>query len=67
MVKRRNHVLVTVGCIGNKRAYLDVTEDEAIRRFKLSDDYIGDDSMHVSSFEFEDEFWTYGASSLEER
>ena len=44
-----------------KRAYLDITEEEAIRRYKECDDYIDEYEEYIETFEFDDEFSVYEA------
>jgi hypothetical protein len=59
------HTLVTIGCLGMKRAYLDVPRDEAIRRFKVAEGYEPPDG-EVDEFLFHEEFYTYEAGRIEE-
>lgn len=57
--------LVVIGWLGCKKAYLNITRDDAIRRWAQANPgaNYGDDSgdVDISEFEFEDEFSVYDA------
>ena len=58
------HKLVVIGCIGMKRAYLDISKDEAIKRYLESENQSElNDYEDVTEFEFDDEFWCYNAGT----
>lgn len=54
------HTLIVIGWIGDKRAYLDVTREEAIRRFTESEEVAPKDD-EIGEFTFTDEFNVYDA------
>lgn len=58
--------LVLVGMMGDRRAYLNVSRDEALRRWKAAypHDYIDNPESDIKEFEFDDEFWVYTADAL---
>ena len=56
----QNHI-VLVGGIGQKRAYLNVTREEAVRRYREEDREGLFSASDVVEFDFEDEFWVYDA------
>jgi hypothetical protein len=53
--------LVVIGYSGSKRAYLNVSRSEAIRRYLASEEFPPSDDM-IQEFEFVDEFWVHSAS-----
>lgn len=53
------HTLVVVGYIGCKRAYLDVSREEAVRRYRESEHEDEVDLRRVKEIEFTDEFRAY--------
>ena len=58
------HTLIVVGFLGSKRAYLDVSMDEAQRRFIHTEGYTQDEIVAhsmVSIIAFDDEFGVYDA------
>lgn len=57
------HKLITIGWLGGKRAYLDVSREEAIRRYTEAEGNEPDE-QHIEEFEFVDEFYTYEAGPL---
>lgn len=61
------NTLVTIGYLGSARAYLNVSPKEAIERYRKSEDMLDnwEPGDYLNSFEFDDEFWTYEASSLD--
>lgn len=60
------HTLHVIGWIGSKRCYLDISQDEAQRRYAASEpDHVAEFGMpEVTTFEFEDEFLAYDAEQL---
>lgn len=58
------HKLVVIGCVGMKRAYLDISKEEALKSYLESEHqdelYIYED---ISEFDFDDEFWCYDAGT----
>lgn len=54
------HRLILIGPLGQRRAYLDMTEDAATARYVATE---GDmpRAENVESFEFDDEFCVYDA------
>lgn len=58
--------LVIIGCLSVRRAYLNVSREEALRRFLESENRgVLDDTEEISEFEFEDEFGVYDAWSVQ--
>ena len=54
------HHLILIGYISIKKAYLDISRDEAVRRFIASEDEEPEES-NIKEFDFEDEFNVYDA------
>lgn len=52
------NTLTVTGWLGNKRCYLNVSEEEALRRFKLENP---EGTTNVDTFRFDDEFNAYDA------
>ena len=50
--------LVVIGIIGLKRCYLNVSREDAVRRYEAAE---GQKAEHVQEFEFTDEFGAYDA------
>ncbi len=61
------HTLVVIGKIGNRRCYLDVSRDEAVRRFCASEEVDIEDigGYRIREFAFDDEFAAYDAYEAE--
>ena len=59
------HTLTVIGWMGTKRAYLDVTEEEAIRRYCETEgtdpEMLKSDGLKAETFPFVDEFCVYDA------
>lgn len=59
------HTLTVIGWMGTKRAYLDVTEEEAIRRYCETEgtdpEMLKSDGLKAETFPFTDEFCVYDA------
>lgn len=54
--------LIVIGCMGIKRAYLNVPLTIAIQRYlSCEEKECLDNSDHISEFEFEDSFGVYDA------
>lgn len=53
------HTLVTIGYLGSRRAYLDLSKEEAFNRYLKAEGEVPPHS--VRSFEFDDEFEVYDA------
>ena len=58
--------LISIGSLGNKNCYLNVSMEEAIERFCKSEEYTKEefkeyieDRFLIDEFEFEDEFYAY--------
>ena len=59
------NTLIVIGWLGCKKCYLNVSREEAIRRYKI-DDRTGEDEWtaiegDIIEFQFEDEFSAYDA------
>lgn len=56
--------LSVVGYIGSKRGYLNVSKEEAKRRYKEAE---GDDvkDKDIKEIDFNDEIWVYDAGALD--
>ena len=66
--QQMTHTLVVIGDLGIKRAYLDITESDALERFLKTENISENDEEQVAyyrattrSFEFESEFSVYDA------
>lgn len=59
----KNNKLICIGFLGIKRCYLNITQEEAMRRYKEQE---GNDLQGVSitTIEFQDEFGSYDAYSI---
>jgi len=57
------HKLTVIGWLGVKRAYLDVSREEAIKRYEVNEGHTPDDTM-IKQFVFSDEFGVYDAYSV---
>jgi hypothetical protein len=57
--------LITIGYIGLKRAYLNISKEEAIKRYTSQSDYVeayeSDLLDDIYEIEFDDEFGVYDA------
>jgi hypothetical protein len=58
--------LIVIGCVGSKYCYLNITKEEAIKRYKVSEndydeDYLNEKINELEEFEFDDEFKAYDA------
>jgi hypothetical protein len=51
--------LITIGFIGFKKCYLNVTKEEAINRYLSDPNNLGIEDNEVKEFEFDDEFEAY--------
>ena len=52
--------LIVIGWIGVKRCYLNISREEAIRRYEAAEGCSGIESTElIDEFEFEDEFGAY--------
>ena len=56
--------IVTIGCLGMMKAYLNISEDEAIERYCKSEDitrveFDEDDGLDTKVIEFKEEFGCY--------
>lgn len=56
--------LAIIGLLGGRRAYLNVSAEEAFRRYKVDHDYCGFTVADVEIIEFVDEFEVYEAYSI---
>ena len=54
----KNH-LVVIGWMGAKKAYLNVSREEALRRYVETEGEI--DGEHIAEFDFDDQFCVYDA------
>lgn len=52
------HTLIVIGYMGIKRCYLDITLDEAKRRFTEKEEELPSDE-YIFQFDFKDEFECY--------
>jgi hypothetical protein len=59
------NLLVLVGELGARRAYLNVNRDEALKRYCVENNDLARDKVMVQEFYFDDEFGTYDAWPLE--
>lgn len=55
--------LISIGWLGDQRVYLNVTREEAMRRYEESEDEPAEETT-ILEFEFEDEFLAYDVSPL---
>lgn len=55
------HRLVTLGWLGIQRAYLDMSIDEAIVRYRQDEPDACEQELDPQEFEFDDEFCVYSA------
>jgi hypothetical protein len=59
-----NNKIISIGWMGYKRCYLNITVDEAIKRYceseniEITEDYTVDD-LNIDIIEFDDEFGAY--------
>ena len=64
---REKNNLVVIGWLGCRTAYINVSREEAIARFRKSegmdDDQVLEDRL-IDEFIFDDELWAYDVSSL---
>lgn len=60
------HTLVVIGYMGQKRAYLDVSEEFARKMYERSEGAI-DDYVEVKTIAFDDEFGAYDIWTTEGR
>lgn len=60
------HALHVIGWMGSKRAYLDISPEEAARRYAASEpEHVEEFGMpQIQTFHFVDEFLTYDAEPL---
>lgn len=67
--KPKTNTLIVIGWTGIQRAYLNVPRDEAIRRYRASEDQPEDvwdkaSLGYIEEFTFKDEFGTYSAWAI---
>lgn len=53
------HNIILIGWIGHKQAYLDVSQEEAIKRYERNNHI--DSMTTIETIEFDDEFVVYDA------
>ncbi len=57
--------LIVIGWLGDKRAYLNITREEAIARYIEAEGESLDTLLNnglIEEFDFDDEFWVYAAN-----
>lgn len=54
------HTLISIGWLGSKRVYLDVSLEEAKRRYlEAEGDYATLEGIDIEMYEIEDQFYAY--------
>ena len=67
-----NNKIISIGWMGYKRCYLNITVDEAIKRYceseniEITEDYTVDD-LNIDIIEFDDEFGAYTIYEIENK
>ena len=61
----RNHKLIAIGYMGDRRVYIDLTRAEAIRRYEASEGERVSDHP-ILEFSFDNEFWAYDVHETDE-
>ncbi|HEY9640146.1 MAG TPA: hypothetical protein V6C57_06660 [Coleofasciculaceae cyanobacterium] len=68
-VDPKKNTLISIGWKGDKRCYLNVSKEEAIKRYVESEGMTTDKVIandFVDEFEFDDEFGSYAVYSINE-
>lgn len=60
------HHLVVIGCMSTKRAYLDMTREEALARYRAEEDDVFTGDGYITEFDFTDTFAVYDAWATED-
>lgn len=53
------NTIIAIGYSGNMKCYLNISREEALKRFNISDGPFDPSWHHISEFTFTDEFWAY--------